>query len=509
MKKKPVNRWRWWLLIIPAVLIILWPLLRPGFFISDDGEWMIIRLSAFFQSLRDGQFPTRWLGRLNHNYGYPVANFLYPGFLYAGSLLHLVGFSFSGAVKIILGASVSAAAFLVFAWLNCLFTPLASYLGTLAFLFSPYLFFDLYQRGSVGEIFALPAAALGFYSIESNQPWIFALAIGWLILGHNTLALLLVSLLVVYFLLKQRKNFWLPGLFGLGVSAFFWLPAIYEKRWVIFDLVSVAKPAEYFRQGNYLCLLGTVNLLAVLLLLFRRKRAFSPVKIFFLVASIVAMILATSLAAPVWQSNLLAKLVQFPYRTLAIALFTNAWIIAWLFTEIPPLQRWKLLVACLALWFLAFWQGAPRVEFVERPEGFYTTNEATTTVADEYLPRWVHIKPSQRTYQKIIFASGRGEIEVSQVTTRRLLARVTADGKGVLQLNTIYYPGWGVLLDSQPVEIDYDNSQGLIRFPVPAGEHQVRAEFRETPLRLLADGISAFSLVGYLAYLRFVSNKKT
>src|SRR3990172_11337145 len=85
------------LLIIPSI----WFLLLPGFFESDDGEWMVIRLSAFYQSLADGQFPVRFLGRLNNSYGYPVANFLYPGFLYIGSLVHFLGLSFVTSVKFV------------------------------------------------------------------------------------------------------------------------------------------------------------------------------------------------------------------------------------------------------------------------------------------------------------------------------------------------------------------------------------------------------------------------
>ena len=92
---------RWYIFVILMSLLVLWPLLRHGFYISDDGEWMVIRLSAFYQSLAEGQFPVRFLGRLNNSYGYPVANFLYPGFLYIGSLLHFLGLSFVNSVKII------------------------------------------------------------------------------------------------------------------------------------------------------------------------------------------------------------------------------------------------------------------------------------------------------------------------------------------------------------------------------------------------------------------------
>ena len=61
------------LLAIPALL----PLFSQGMFVSDDGGWMIVRSSAFHEAFRDGQVPTRFLGRLNQEYGYPVAHFLY------------------------------------------------------------------------------------------------------------------------------------------------------------------------------------------------------------------------------------------------------------------------------------------------------------------------------------------------------------------------------------------------------------------------------------------------
>jgi len=38
--------------LIPAVL----PLVHKGFFLTDDGEWMIIRFSAFYQTLHDGDY---------------------------------------------------------------------------------------------------------------------------------------------------------------------------------------------------------------------------------------------------------------------------------------------------------------------------------------------------------------------------------------------------------------------------------------------------------------------
>lgn len=113
------------LFLIILSLPIIMPLFRSGFFASDDGEWMIIRFSAFHQALADGQFPVRWLDRLNHEYGYPVANFLYPGFMYLAEIPKILSFGFVDSIKIILGLSIVGSAIFIYLWLQRKFTNLA------------------------------------------------------------------------------------------------------------------------------------------------------------------------------------------------------------------------------------------------------------------------------------------------------------------------------------------------------------------------------------------------
>src|ERR1700722_1087272 len=112
-------------LSIPAVL----PLFHHGFFQTDDGEWMIIRLSAFYQALHDGQFPVRFLQRLNSGYGYPVAEFLYPGSFYLGTILHVIRFGFVNSIKIVLGLSLVGSLIFTYFWLRKLFSEIASAVG--------------------------------------------------------------------------------------------------------------------------------------------------------------------------------------------------------------------------------------------------------------------------------------------------------------------------------------------------------------------------------------------
>src|SRR3989344_3770988 len=212
------------LLIIPSI----WFLLLPGFFESDDGEWMVIRFSAFYQSLSDGQFPVRFLGRLNHGFGYPVANFLYPGFLYIGSFFHVLGFSFIGAVKVLLAGSVVLAGFFTYKWLRTFFSVLASVIGSLFFILSPYLVFDIYTRGSVGEVLAISAISLCLWTIEARRKTIFTFVFALLLVSHNSLALLFTAFLVAYLLVRRRHDLWISSLLSIGMTMFFWFPAISE-----------------------------------------------------------------------------------------------------------------------------------------------------------------------------------------------------------------------------------------------------------------------------------------
>lgn len=165
MKQKPFILLLLFLLSLPAII----SLFHPGFFQSDDGEWMIIRFSAFHQAFRDGEFPVRWLGRLNHGYGYPVANFLYPGFMYLSELPKVLGFGFVDSIKIILGFSIISSAVFAYLWLSKLFGKTSAFIGALFYLYTPYHLFDLYKRGSVGEVLALTVVPLIFWAMEKKN----------------------------------------------------------------------------------------------------------------------------------------------------------------------------------------------------------------------------------------------------------------------------------------------------------------------------------------------------
>jgi hypothetical protein len=486
--------------LIPALLLIvlsvffLWPLLRPGFIATDDGDWMIIRLSAFYQSFREGQFPVRLLGRLNYSYGYPVANFLYPGFMYIGSVIHALGIPFVETIKIILIGSVITAVVGVYMWLLRYTSVVVSFIASVVFLFSPYVAFDIFRRGSVGEVLAIASIAVVLYALESGKRHVVTVAVACLILSHNSVAFLSLPFLVLYGLLRKQWYVIISTVLALGLSAFFWIPALMERRYVQFNLVKVSNPFEYFSIQKSWFLITIPHIIALVFFFAQYKKHSVFARL-----TAGAFILITFMTLPVsgffWSIDSFAKLFQFPYRFLSMSLFTGSLLYALVLDSQIRSRQYIAGVLSLLVLLPSLFLSYKQITRTFQPETFYTTNEATTTVANEYLPRWVREPAAERTPQEIEFFQGKGTIKIQELNTQKVAAFIKAEENSIIQINSVYYPGWGVLVNNVPIPINYDNPKGVIRFAIPAGEHNIRSEFRETVSRFATNIISLISIV--------------
>lgn len=510
MKHFRFARWYPLLVIILACLIVLFPLFKTGFPVTDDGDWMIIRLSAFFQSLRQGQFPVRFLGRLNLNYGYPVADFLYPGFLYIGSAFHVIGLSFIDSVKLVIVTSVIGAAVTVFLWLRRRFTAISALTGTLSLVFAPYITFDIFKRGSVGEILAVFAASLVFLAAESGNQVFMAAATAFLIVSHNTLALMFMTVFCFYLIASGKYRYFWGMALGFLMSAFFWIPAIVERVYVRFDTVTVSNPFEYFASGTRIVLIPVTAVVAFLIpVIFRKPGKEGKLDFFALMFSAV-LFFATPVSAPLWNIDAFSRLVQFPYRFLAIMLFAGAWITASLVDKWP---RWRIAVAALFVSAIILQWRITRVPvtIADKPDSFYSTNEATTTVADEYMPVWVKALPEKRPPEKVEFIKGFGTITHMRPGTDVMDFEIFSESDGEIRINKIYFPGWGVTVNGIPVPVSVVENDGVMSVPIRAGTSRVEADFRETPGRFAVDLISVGAIVTGMVILvsGFVRKRKS
>lgn len=491
-----------WLYIGLLLLVIggvLWPLFHPGFFVSDDGEWMIIRLSAFYQSLSSGQFPTRFLGRLNNNYGYPVSNFLYPGYLYLGSVLHGLGMSFPLAVKLILGLSVSISSLIIFFALIIPFGVVPAFFGSVSFLLTPYLYFDLYTRGSVGEVLSLLPASLLLFALEAGVYWIIPPAVAFLILSHNTAAVLILAVFSVLLIVRRTFVKTVPHLLmGVGMATFFWAPAVFEQIYVRFSNVIISDPRQYFIGLDRIELIGIPTVLAMAVVLSTKGKWKS------LVALItISYFFVLPVSYPVWTAvPYLSKIVQFPYRFLLLTVLIGPWVVASAVRSLAGVKRILFLSVAVCLWIIPISVMARSIRYEVREIGYYTTNEGTTTVADEYMPRWVSAVARNRPVDTIEVIRGDATVQQKIFIHESIDTTVEAKEQSVIRINKIYYPGWGVTIDNELVPISYRNREGVMEVSVDPGTHRLTAAFRETPGRFAADLISVACVVLYAVVFR-------
>ncbi len=486
-----------WILLLSVIsLVVLSPIFRPGFLVTDDGNWMIIRLSAFYQSLRDGQFPVRFLGRLNFSYGYPVSNFLYPGFMYIGSILHLAGLSFQSSVEVIIIGSVIVGAVALFLWLKTFFSPLSSFFGAVSFVLNPYVLYDIYTRGSVGELLAIGTFFCVLLALEREWYVSYIPALAFLLISHNTAALFCFFVIIVTIYVRKKYSFIKPTFLAIGCSLFFWIPAIIEKRFVLFDTVSVSNPLHYFPVTLDLLLKSFPILLASLCLLCIKGKKYSTERSFYILTIIISTFFLSQWSSVFWRGNVLGLFVQFPYRILLFWVFVGSWILA--YTADTYKKIGTIVVIFSLVWF--GYQAVPyfQSESIVYPDGYYSTNEGTTTVANEYMPRWISLLPTSRNDKRVEVIKGNATIEPIRIDTNTIQVTIDASENSIIQINTIFYPGWGAMVDENPVMISYDNPSGVMQIPVTSGKHSMYVSFRETKSRFFADMISLSCILLYI-----------
>lgn len=505
------------LIIILFSLPSVMPFFNKGFFQSDDGEWMIIRASAFYTALRDWQFPVRYLSSLNYGYGYPVANFLYPGFMYLTIPIHLLGFGFVESIKIILGLSMVGSAIFSFLWLSKLFNKFSAFVGAMFYLYTPYHLFDLYKRGSVGEILALSVMPFVLWQIERKSLFWASLGIALLVVSHNTLAILFTGIILAYMCLdlyisKDKtnllRNYLLILMFGLGIASFFWIPAFLDLKYTVFSEIQVSEWNKYFSNLSQIGI--STFLVFVLTVIFFMTGIIKPSKhrltSLFLIIGILSLFFASPISGSLWNS-LPVSFIQFPFRFLSVTLICIAFLSA---VVINQTKGYRKIILAITFFVLLGFSTSPHIKpkvFFDKGDQYYATNEDTTTVKNEYMPVWVKSNPKEHYEDKVKIING--TISNLSIRPNSVGFDATSAEATKITINTIYFPGWKVFIDTNNSIIDYSNEKGVMSVNMPAGIHRVTTYFFETPVRLASDIVSAaFALVLLLVILDRERKKK-
>lgn len=534
------------LLAIPTFKTIL----RPGYFPTHD-DFQAIRLLEMDKCVNDHQLPCRWVPDMGYGYGYPQFNYYAPAPYYFMEAIHRVGFGYldSAKVFIVLLTLLSSVAMFLFArsiWGNA-----GGVVSSVLYTYLPYRAVDMFVRGTLGELVAMAVLPFLFLSAvkiterSKNVTLLLALSIFFLFTSHNIAVVMVMPFWAVWFafLLFKNGTRWkaaisnarsaaLGTLWGLGLSAFFWVPAWAEKQYVHIDTItsgyfnylahfldlkqiffsnhwgygtSQLGPADdiFLGVGIVYWVLPIVSLF-VLLLSKKRKEAACVGSLVFL--SFTALFLTHSKSTFIWNHIDTFKFIQFPWRFLLVAGFSlsaASGAITKIFQDSK--KNWIIFSLVAILVFILYggffkpkeWQ---MITDRDKFSGSEWTKQITASIYD-YLPVSAKKAPDSEAPEKPEITEGEVLSGTKGTDWQKWEVRVDLKSS-VLKLQIYYFPGWVVFIDGKAADINYDNQLGLITVPVSSGMHTVEARLTDTPVRKASNITSALSLAPFLLLLK-------
>jgi hypothetical protein len=524
------------IIVLAFAFITGFALLHKGLPPTHDGEYHVVRFYEFDKALRDGNIYPRWAPDLNYGYGVPLFNYNYPLPTFFSSLLHSFGVSFIDAFKLNLFTAVLLAGLFFYLWAKSFFHEKGALVGAIFYLFSPYLFVDLYIRGSVGEVWALaffPAFLWSITQLIYKDKRIFLpvsiVFLALIIFSHNILALMFFPFAISYsllliFLSKKRKiliiNLLVLIILGLGLSAIFWLPAVLETKYTVGLQIYDYKnnfPAFYqllfpswgsgFFGGNLAnqmsVQIGIANLLVisisivVFIKLFRKKDFRAKLLGFFLASLFIVIFLMLKTSLPIWENIPFMNYFQFPWRFLSLTILFSSFLAAGIFSTVKQKLFFITMLFLPIIFTLDYMHPA---YYMDRTDSYYATRpnfiDGTNSIGNSFNTLWFHAKPV-RVNSKIDASSIKGKIISQKIGVNSYIFNLDLKSDSKIIINTAYFPGWQAFVDGKASKISI-TSTGLIELFVPKNIHTVRISFGDTPIRQVSSIISLISLLGLI-----------
>ncbi|MBN1919914.1 MAG: glycosyltransferase family 39 protein [Anaerolineae bacterium] len=539
--------------LIAGLLPAVEPLLA-GCLPRADGVFHLYRLAQLERAISHGVLFPRWLPDVGLGYGFPLFNYYAPLSYYLALPLRYLGFAFENALLggFLLGhLALATGAYL---WAREAFGKTTA-LGA-AFLvgYAPYPLLNLYYRGAYAEVWGVAFLAWALWALQrlrlrgGGKAFVLAaLFASALMLSHNVMALLGIPLLAGYALLlawQQRENPRLAPLpllaiaAGLGIAAFFWLPALREQGYVQIQQLQIYDYREHFLSLGELFSgpmpvskgevapdvpqsVGWILPALALVSLAPRKKTLSrnsQIQKWALAAACLMLLFMTlEISTPIWERLPLLSFIQFPSRFLAPASLGLAVLASIGLSQLAGPESWRLpallvLVGSFSLtWlFMPCTRPQPTLTPPELIRIERETGGLGTTVAGDYLPIWVQARPGDELvplydaaadndyfFPRLDADSVPEGAQILEANYGLNTAQLSLDSPSAFQarFRWYYFPGWQAKVDGEPVQVTPEGAHGLLAVAVPAGQHTLEIRFGATPLRRIANTISALSLV--------------
>ena len=549
--------------IFPILIVLILsffsikPLLMSGFFpIHDDTQ--VARVYEMGKALSDGMFPVRWVQDLGYGYGSPTFNFYAPLAYYVGGFFNVLGFDALVSTKIMMIIGIILSGVFMYLLANELWGKIGGLVSSLFYMYAPYHAVDIYVRGDVAEFWAyafIPLAFYGFLKAYKEKEWKYivtgAFGFSAVILSHNLTAMMITPFLffLLFFLLlfdtKEKISstfyFLITLFFGLSISAFYWLPALFELKFT--NVLSQIEGGANFRD-HFVCIqqlwqspwgfggsaagcvdgisfkIGKLHILlsllavAFLVISLRRKKFKNLLfksnyqitfVIFSVFAFVISVFLTLEISKPIWEFIPAMAFFQFPWRFLLLMSFFSSILCGFSFwfvnkmldKKFNKIEYLMLLGIIFILMIYSTKLFVPQT-FILKEGSDYTNLKTlrwkTSKISDEYMPKNFKIPKSENEVVKNKIQIDEDQAGILYLTfdTKSLHASIKALDKTSININTAYFPSWNIFVDNKRSDFNVTN-KGISLF-VPKGDHSLDMLFIQTPVEKLGDSISLASV---------------
>lgn len=497
------------LLVIVIAFAAIRYLFVPGFLPTHDGEYHLIRFYEFGKMLSAGHLFPRWAPGLNSGYGVPLFTFFYPLPNYVGSLFHFLGWSLADSFRLTMGVGYMLAIASCYFWLKRLYGIIPAVAGSITGAFVPYWFVDIFVRGSVGEVLALGFVFFALACIVCGKKTLLAFAVAGLIVSHNIMAMIFFPILFLYTWMTDRTMI-RSLVVGIVLTSYFWMPALVERGFVTgLNTVNfkdhfpefvqllipswgtgLSGPGYALDEMSYQIGIVPIFVLLISPLLLWRKERFAYL---FVGAAGIALFLMLEMSIPVWDRMPLLSNIQYPWRLLSVVIVATPFLTAAMLSRI----RWPFITIGIALCaiFVSFFYTKPVLYAPRSDEYFLSRREftdGTSSLGKGFSTVWMSWQP-ERPLKRMEIVNGDGLLTMKEEGVTKYTGEVVSSSGGVLRTRVAYYPGWRVKTDGKDANATPDG-QGMISTAFGPGTHTITTYFIETPMRLVADGISILCL---------------
>ncbi len=489
------------MLVLPAFALLF----SPG--IHSMHDFHSFRLQQFISA---GTFPGRWAFDAGAGYGEPVFNYYGQFSYWVGALFHLSGLSILSSIKATFILSILLSSILMYFLAKKYFGQTGGLISALFYAYAPYRAVDVWVRGALPE-----ALAFVFFPAILLSPNIFwmSLSIAGLIITHNLSALMFLPFAFIFSIFQKNiKNFLYSSVIALFLSSFYLVPLYFER-----NLVSLSEFTQnlYQYQIHYTTLnqlfiskfwgfgssvwgiddnmsfsVGYLHwILPTLLIIFLiYKKNLKSVFWFLFSLGILAAFLTHGKSELIWKIFTPLSYLQFPWRFLSISTFFlsfAAGAIIYLNKKIFLSLIITLLILINASCFkFDYW--IPQTDQEYFSGDFWDTQRFASLI--DFWPKGSKL-PNQIAPEKPFYSIG------------------DQSKGGVIVYPIVNFPGWQAKVNNQLVPIINHSDKKLISFQVPAGEPDIKLEFKDTLPRTIGNLTSLFSLIILILCYRSLSQR--